>query len=151
MAIWGDEVKTEYIEGCVEDEKLSFKLWDGNTEFDVNPKWIKGSDTFVNNSISVLSIDEKAIVPLTFELSPPFPNPFNSTVRINYSLDKTAHIKLIIYDIMGRRVDVMQNAELKPGRYSAIWNASMYPSGMYLVKMDEIGGRTKFTKMMLMK
>ncbi|HJY62892.1 MAG TPA: T9SS type A sorting domain-containing protein, partial [Ignavibacteria bacterium] len=59
-------------------------------------------------------------------------NPFNpqTTIQFDVPLGNTT-VKLEIYDILGRNVFTLLNQQLKPGKYSAAWNASGYSSGIY--------------------
>ncbi len=57
-------------------------------------------------------------------LSDPTPNPFNPTTVLNYSLAKPAHVKLMIYNIMGQQVATLVNADQTVGRYRKTFDAS---------------------------
>jgi len=59
-------------------------------------------------------------------------------------------IRLIVFDIMGREVEVLVNEQLSPGQYHAYWNASNYPSGVYYYKITA-GDFTETRKMVLVK
>jgi len=79
-------------------------------------------------------------IPFTLHLSPPFPNPFNSMTRIEFSLGpiNRGATKLEIFDPLGRRV-----AELIPpgtvglpaGKYSVVWDAAGVPAGEYIIRL----------------
>jgi len=67
----------------------------------------------------------------SFSLRPAYPNPFNASTRILYSLDKDAVVRLAIYDILGREVATLVNGKQPIGLHSVIWQARDIPSGMY--------------------
>ncbi len=57
-------------------------------------------------------------------LSDPTPNPFNPTTVLNYSLAKPAHVKLMIYNILGQRVATLVDANQAAGKYRKTFDAS---------------------------
>lgn len=89
-------------------------------------------------------------VPLKYELYQNYPNPFNPATVIRFSLPVNGHVKLSVYDILGREVSVLLNQKINPGTYETEWNASEYPSGVYFytLKTDNFS-QTK--KMVLIK
>ena len=74
-------------------------------------------------------------VPSTFALGQNYPNPFNGVTVISYDLPKTAHVRLEIYDMLGRRVAVLVDRVQPAGRRRAIWNAEGAASGIYLIRL----------------
>lgn len=89
-------------------------------------------------------------VPVAAELNSAFPNPFNSVVSIKYALDKSLDISLKIYDISGREVVKLVDGYSDAGFHSVTWQASDYPSGLYLIKM-EAGSFSDVRKVMLIR
>ncbi|HKI47074.1 MAG TPA: T9SS type A sorting domain-containing protein [Balneolales bacterium] len=88
-------------------------------------------------------------------LSDPTPNPFNPTTVLNYSLAKPAHVKLMIYNILGQQVATLVDANQAAGKYRKTFDASQLASGTYLERMvitDKSGKVTQLTnKLLLMK
>lgn len=90
-----------------------------------------------------------------FELYPNYPNPFNPSTEIRYTLLKTEHVKLIIYDISGQKVKTLIDAVQSPGTYNFVWNAAtnegkQIASGTYLACLS-IGKISKSIKLLLLK
>jgi hypothetical protein len=83
-----------------------------------------------------LGNSESAGFPENFKLSTPYPNPFNPATTIDYSLSNVSDISLIIYDIMGRQVEILYNGIQYQGHYTISWDASNYSSGVYFIKMN---------------
>ncbi|MBD3234604.1 MAG: T9SS type A sorting domain-containing protein, partial [candidate division Zixibacteria bacterium] len=75
-----------------------------------------------------------------------YPNVFNANTRIDFNLPEAGHTKLEIYDLMGRKVEVLVDEYKVTGDYSVIWNAENYPSGIYFCKLTQ--GALKITKKM---
>ena len=71
----------------------------------------------------------------TFQLSTPYPNPFNPITKIDYSLPYSAKFKLTIYDLLGRQVEILYSGIQRPNNYTITWDAGKYSSGVYLVQM----------------
>jgi hypothetical protein len=74
-------------------------------------------------------------VPAKYNLYQNYPNPFNPTATIKFDISKTAHVKLVVYDAVGRQVAELINGELKAGTYKADWNAAQFASGAYFYKL----------------
>ena len=71
-----------------------------------------------------------------FSLSQNYPNPFNPTTQIGFKVAESGLVRLTVFDMLGKEVDVLVNEELQPGSYEADWNASSYPSGVYYYKLE---------------
>ena len=71
-----------------------------------------------------LSADDEIELPGEFALHPNYPNPFNPETIISYDLSEAVNVRLEIYDLMGRMVNLLVNQNQNPGRYSVNWNAS---------------------------
>ena len=74
--------------------------------------------------------------PVEFGLEQPYPTPFNSSLRIDFSLESQGHVKLTIYDLSGRRVAVPVEGDISPGSHTCVWDAAGMPAGVYLVKLE---------------
>jgi photosystem II stability/assembly factor-like uncharacterized protein len=70
-------------------------------------------------------------VPQSTILKQCFPNPFNPTTTISFTLAKSSFTTLTIYDILGRRVATLLGKILPAGNYSTVWNAGEFSSGVY--------------------
>lgn len=81
-------------------------------------------------------VEARSAVPATFALQQNFPNPFNPTTRIDFTLPSASMVSLKIYDMMGREVASIVSEELSAGTHSRQWDASAMPSGMYFYRMQ---------------
>lgn len=85
-----------------------------------------------------------------YKLFQNYPNPFNPVTIIRYSIPpdvkgETSNVKLILYDILGKEVEVLVNERQEPGVYEVAWDASRFPSGIYLYRLQvENANRTEF-------
>lgn len=71
-----------------------------------------------------------------FELSQNYPNPFNPVTNITFSLPFTAFVKVTIYDILGKELEILVDDQLNTGSYNINWDATGFPSGVYFYKME---------------
>jgi hypothetical protein len=90
------------------------------------------------------------IIPHEFVLYPCYPNPFNPSTVIRFSLPHTEHAKLTIYDVTGRQVKVLVNEVLSSGEHRITFEGSSLSSGVYFARL-EAGNRMKTEKMVLLK
>lgn len=89
-------------------------------------------------------------VPSLYKLEQNYPNPFNPVTNIKFSLPKGSHVKLSVFDVTGRTVEVLVDKLMTAGSYEADWNAANYTSGVYFYKL-ETGNFTATKKMILVK
>lgn len=111
------------------DKNSSYKLNDGNNQ-DVNSK---------DNQI-----------PKEYALEQNYPNPFNPTTNIKYSVSADSHVKLKIYDILGKEITTLVNEQKAPGYYTVQFDASKLASGIYFYRM-EAGQFVQSKKLLLVK
>jgi hypothetical protein len=88
--------------------------------------------------------------PKTFELSRNYPNPFNPSTTIRYSLPKAGNVKLTVYNILGQEVVTLVNEFKEAGVHTVNFNASELNSGLYIYKLHA-GSFNQTRKMMLIK
>jgi hypothetical protein len=101
---------------------------------------------FNTNIVSV----EREEIPIEYALEQNYPNPFNPTTTIQYSVMKRSTIQLVLYDILGREVEILVNKEQDAGHYNIDFNAGNLASGVYLYKL-KAGDFVETKKMVLMK
>jgi hypothetical protein len=89
-------------------------------------------------------------VPGSFELGQNYPNPFNPSTAIGFQVTAYSHVRLSIYDLLGREVATLVNEVKAPGSYEVTWDASGMASGVYLYRLTS-GGTTLGKRMMLLK
>ena len=108
---------------------------------------------FVFNKISlpVLAVKSKPTVPERLILFPAYPNPFNPSTTVRFSvLDTKQPLSLHIYDIDGRMIETLFSGYVMPGFHEVQWNARQYPSGIYFA-MFRSGDIMQSTKLILIK
>jgi trimeric autotransporter adhesin len=88
--------------------------------------------------------------PSGFLLAENYPNPFNPSTTIRFSVPEASSVTLEVFDLLGRRISLLTDRELSAGSHQAVWDASGFASGVYLYRLTA-GSKTVTGKMMLMK
>jgi hypothetical protein len=81
---------------------------------------------------------------ICFNLDQNFPNPFNNSTKISFTIANETNVKLKVYDLLGREVATVVNEQLKRGNYVKTFNASGLSSGIYFYHLS--AGEFKQTK-----
>ena len=84
-------------------------------------------------------IDDDSPLVNKFELFPNYPNPFNPSTTIRYTIAGEHHVKLIIFDLLGNEIATLVNEEENGGSYSVNFVATNLASGVYIysLRVDE--------------
>jgi len=93
---------------------------------------------------------DKNVTPTHYFLSPNYPNPFNPSTVISFSIPKSENVTLKIYDMLGREIVSLVNERMDAGSYKVNFNASNLASGVYLCHMTA-GSFTQTQKMNFIK
>ncbi|MGH1362162.1 MAG: T9SS type A sorting domain-containing protein [Calditrichia bacterium] len=101
--------------------------------------------------MSPLGIEDLiSVAPQEFVLAQNFPNPFNPSTTISYQIPARFHVKVKVYDLLGREVYVLVNDLKEAGTHQISFDASNFASGVYYYRL-EAGDIVKTQKMMLLK
>ncbi len=79
-----------------------------------------------------------------------YPNPFNPSTKIKYSVAQASNVVIKIYDVLGNEIETLVNADKQAGTYELTWQAKNIPSGIYFYQMNA-GSYTSIQKMILLK
>ena len=82
-----------------------------------------------------------------------YPNPFNPSTTIGYTLSSASKVSLRVYDVLGREVARLVEDKRSAGHHEAVWQAGRFASGVYLYRLvveDEAAGRTVRQRTMLL-
>jgi hypothetical protein len=113
----------------------------------------------VNDVIQVMHISlmtgNDALIPDVFALKQNYPNPFNPVTTIRYDIPENTHVKMVIYDILGRQVRTLVNRDHDPGYYKILWDGrnemgKEMASGVYFYQIHA-GSFHKNAKMIVVK
>ncbi len=111
-----------------------------------------GKEILTNNSINN---DHLNNLPQNYALYPNYPNPFNPSTTIEFDVPEQSMVKLVVYDVAGRRIRTLANGSYAAGHHQVVWDGRdergvPVASGVYIYRLT--AGSHHFTrKMMLMK
>jgi len=88
--------------------------------------------------------------PVSFSILSNYPNPFNPTTTIQFSVNTRTIASLGIYDISGKFVDTLVRGDFEAGEHEVIWNAFNHSSGIYFVELTS-GKNRSVQKLVLLK
>ncbi len=104
----------------------------------------------LNKMVTDIESNNQQTVPDKFELGNNYPNPFNPTTNIKYSISKAVHVQLSIYNILGQRVATLIDRKQTVGRYQVSFDANRFSSGVYIYRLSA-GDFVQTRKMTLLK
>jgi hypothetical protein len=94
--------------------------------------------------------DEEGPRPARFDLGQSYPNPFNPSATITYTVADREFVEIRIFDIRGREVALLVEGTMDPGTYETTWDASNHAGGVYYYRM-QAGGFAATRRMVLVK
>jgi len=94
---------------------------------------------------------EPETVNRSFALYPNYPNPFNTSTTIPFTLDRQLPVKVVVYNQLGQVVTTIINEQITEGSYQLIWNAVGISSGIYILKVETASGFRASKKLVLLK
>jgi len=144
MAIFGDDVDSDEIDGFHNGERLLFLYWDAEHDWELNLSLdlIEGEDVFNNFGFLIIDITvsvptEENLLPVNFGLNVLFPNPFNSSLKINYSLPIAGYTEVNIYNLSGGREFTLFSGLQSRGEFHLDFSNRILPSGNYYIVLKQ--------------
>ncbi len=81
------------------------------------------------------SLIDSSIIPVSYNLFNPFPNPFNPTSTVIFDLPENSYVSIKLYSITGEEVRTVVNEQMEAGRYPFLIDGNGLSSGVYLLRM----------------
>lgn len=156
ITIWSDDPNREGITGFQNGEPLSFRIWvkDGGREYQMLPIYASSSAAYWSDavieleSLTSLITGDQEKTPGIFSLSPNYPNPFNPSTTIPFTLPSKSHVNLTVYNALGEKVATLADGMYTAGAHTAVWKADGFASGVYFCRMG--AGKFNETRRMLL-
>lgn len=114
------------------------------------------NDTWQYSNVSVIGIEPVSnVIPKQFLLGQNYPNPFNPVTKIRFSIPLNSPVggklvKLHVYDVSGRPIQVLLENNLQAGEYEIEFHGTALPSGVYYYRLES-GSYCETKKMVLLK
>jgi photosystem II stability/assembly factor-like uncharacterized protein len=125
--------------------------------------WVLGSQfQILHNSYLITGVEPPvATLPAEFALEQNYPNPFNPTTKVGFVVGRVVaprgsegpvlrHVRLVVYDLLGREVAVLMDETKPPGKYEVTFDASGLSSGVYICRLTA-GDFVASRKMLLLR
>lgn len=87
---------------------------------------------------------------VSYKLNQNYPNPFNPATTISYEIAGNVHVKITVYDILGRKHSVLVNEKQRAGKYNVLFSGKSFASGVYFYKI-EAGDYSETKKMIILR
>lgn len=110
-------------------------------------QWLR---EYLDTTDVTVSVNITEGLPQSFKLYNNYPNPFNPSTQIQYSIPRNGHVLLKIYNLLGQEVATLFEGTQNSGTYTATFDGSKFSSGVYFYRLQA----DKFVetkKLMLMK
>ena len=119
------------------EKKVSVNLVQGNNTIQIELSWgWMDIDYLAVPSHFVTAVRDNLASPGRFALQQNYPNPFNPVTTIQYVLATPAHVKLIVYDNLGRQVHVLVDEKQNAGQHQLAFDGRSLASGIYLYRLS---------------
>lgn len=121
----------------------------GHSQTGYNTNFTPINNTFIITPNVPSSVENSDLPDLRFEISN-FPNPFNASTKIKYSLPNSDDVNITIYDILGSEIATVVNEFKQAGEHEILFQAKDLPSGVYFCSITS-PGFVKTTKLVLLR
>ncbi len=126
----GNGTSTETHSYNFKDETVS-ENYNGRVLYRLNQIDFNGNHKYSNQVFADFDF-----IPNQVTLSQNFPNPFNPSTTIKYSIPNESNVKLIVYNSIGQKVSELVNSAQASGNYQVTWNANDFASGVYFYTLE---------------
>jgi len=145
--------------GYIEGNEALFRIWLTESNEEIVDVFAEYFDTGTGNPIETVTFESlsDAVVELRAEhainenmngvktpiddfLDECFPNPFNPETTIHFEIARHQHVRVDVFDVLGKRQNTLLVDTLVPGKYSIAWNGKnetneLLPSGLYFIRL----------------
>ena len=115
---------------------------------------ILGVPNFYANTVNLIEIIPQSVddnfVPVDYMMSRAYPNPFNNSVTIEYQLSGPSQLTVVIYDMLGRKIETVHNGFQDAGEHTIRWDADNNSTGVYFYSV-EAGDYAETKKIVLLR
>jgi len=137
LAVWGDDPTTDEIDGLLNGEQFSLKVWikSSNEVIPLSARSFKAGRSLTYETDSFVAV-EAVLIPLDYYFGSNYPNPFNSSATLTYGLSQRTRVSIYMNDVSGRMVARLVDGVQEAGHYQVRYNLPELSAGVYLVRME---------------
>ena len=95
-------------------------------------------------------VAEERVVPESFVLDAPYPNPFNPATTISFSTDTAGMTRVDVFNVAGQKVETLMNNHIPAGKHAAVWHAESMSNGVYFIHIQH-NNAVQTAKVLLVK
>ena len=150
IAVWGDDPTTDLKEGASKGESIELKIHQNGNLNLVEYTILAGKAVYQTDSYSVFELKGSLAPPEEFGIVSIYPNPFNAFTRVDYCLLEDTRVSLKLFDLRGRLVLDLFDAQQKAGRHHINLDGGHLASGVYLMRLETAMGMSQ-RKIILLK
>jgi hypothetical protein len=104
----------------------------------------------IGKATATFAEDGSHSTPVEVHLGYNYPNPFNPSTTIPFEIPEQSHVRVVVFDLLGREVAVLADGVMGPGSYSVAFDARGCATGTYFVRL-QAGAQTRLQQMMLVR
>ncbi len=150
------EVPTSYAVFLVDGVHATFVDLRKDSTYEFTQPTNNTSITILVGSPEKVEKEAQSVLPVSYELSRNFPNPFNPTTNFALRIPASSYVTVIVYNVLGQAVKEIFSGKLDAGQYWMSWDGrneiqKNVSSGMYYCRMDVAGKKPFVIKMLLLK
>lgn len=142
------QIRESALDSSTVEADLS--IWFPLNGLDNGTYWVYATDTVRNISVSaavvVLGVGMEALTIGSFSS---YPNPFSVSTTLQFTLDQTLKLQLVVYDSKGRQVRREQLGKLTPGEHQIIFSRESLPEGIYIFRIENGAGQGRAGQWMI--
>jgi hypothetical protein len=147
LAVWEDDPVTPDKDGFMPGDTLIYRLWDTSTRGELTASSVRydppspPSGRFASDAVYLVAElafsrpQEEDEPSLAFALEPNYPNPFTSRTTFRFSVPEPIHVRLELYDLLGRRVASLVDERLSAGWHERSLDAAGLSGGTYVARL----------------
>jgi hypothetical protein len=120
-------------------DNSSNSIYIANANSEIPPIYNNDFNIIEELSSGPLNLDNIDL-PSEFNISDIYPNPFNASTTISYSIPNLSDIKVSVFNILGQEIITLFNSEQLPGFHTITWDAGDISSGFYIIRLENNTG-----------
>jgi hypothetical protein len=131
----------KHISGCVDAGMIDSWLARGIGIVQYNEEDFSGMFIYnlYSSTLTSARLTNADVSVSSYLLLNSYPNPFNPQTTLSYHINKSSHVTIGIFDLLGREIVQLVNEQKTLGNYQTLWNAEKMPSGVYFAVLRSNG------------